>query len=314
MDQAAVHLLIGDAYRCERALRERDEAIRCEDPHVERHVRFADDVDVASLDIELRSQSLFSLARHFVVRRVDRAQPPKTWAELLARPLSPGTAVTLIAATLKSSSPIQKAVSKNGSVQQLPSPRRANDFLNAAQRLLAEQAIDLPTTAVRDVVVRCDNLLALSREADKLRAYAASGAADPEHLTRIVFPLAEQTVYPFYDQLGNRDLPTALRSLDQLRESPVRVLGGIIRHVTRLATIRILLDNKVPRAALASKMGVPDWLLRRLVGQAKRFRRSELLHCVRSGLDLDVRVKSGEIAPSDAVLQLMFAVAQPAGA
>lgn len=310
MDDAVVSLLVGDAYRCERALRVRHHAVCSNDPHVERHVRFADDVDVAALDMELRSQSLFSLARHFVIRRMERARTPKAWVEVLEQAPAPGTFVTLLAEDLKASSPILKAVTKKGTVDRLPSPRRANDFAKAAEQVLAEQDVELPPRAVRELVLRCDSLLALSQEARKLRAYTASASIDPDRLAQIVFPLAEQTVYPFYDQLGGRNLPAALRSLDQLRESPVRVLGGIIRHVTRLATVRILLEAKVPRPAMASAIGVPDWLLRRLIGQASHFRRDELLDCVRTGLDLDVRVKSGELAPSDAVLQLMFAITQ----
>jgi len=223
MSEPILKLFTGDPYRCEGALAAREAALRAQDPNLERHVHFADEVQVGSLELDLTSLSLFALGRHFVVRRVEKVRAPKTFVPLLEVPFAQGTY--------------------------------------------------------------------------------------QETIERTVFPSAERTVYPFYDRLGEGDLNATLTELRELREDPGRMLGGILRHLTRLVMVRLLIDQRTARSEMAASVGVQDWLLRRLIGQAQRRSLAELTAALRVGVNLDREIKSGRVRPADALMSLVFAAA-----
>ncbi len=307
MSEPILRVFTGDPYRCERALAAREAALRAEDPNLERHVRFADEVQVGTLELDLTSLSLFALGRHFVVRRVEKVRVPKSFARLLEVPFAEGTYLTLIAADLRATDPIAKAAEARDALVPLPAPR-GNAVPGSAREILAERGVELTGPAFREFLHRCGNdLLTIAQEADKLRALAPDRPLDEATVKRTVFPSAERTVYPFYDRLGEGDLNAALTELRELREDPGRILGGILRHLTRLAMIRLLLDRKTTKPEMAAAVGIQDWLLRRLIGQAQRRSLKELAAALRCGVDLDRRIKGGLVRPDDALMELVLA-------
>ncbi len=301
-------LIVGDPYRRERALAEREAAIRGEDPTCERHARFVDEVDVASLDTELQSAPLFALGRHFVIRRADGIRKPAPWVEALGRPLPPATFVTLLADELKATSPLVKFFQARGAVTTLPSPS-ARDAEQAVRDVAAATGLRLRADAAAILARRTGgDLLSAAGEAAKLALFAREGDVSAEVADRLVFPAAEPTAYPFYDRLGERDLPSSLRALVDVREDAGRLLGGAVRHLARLAALRLLVDRGVPEQEMAQLAGLPPWLLRRLLSQARRFRLEEAAAALDLGVRLDAQVKSGGIQASDALLKLAFGV------
>lgn len=311
MSEPILRLFTGDPYRCEGALAAREAALRAQDPNLERHVHFADEVQAGALELDLTSLSLFALARHFVVRRVEKVRAPKSFAPLLETPFAQGTYLTLIAADLRATSPIAKAAKARDALVSLPAPR-GNAVRGSAKEILAERGVSLTESAFREFLHRSGNdLLTIAQEADKLRSLASERPLDEAAIERTVYPSAERTVYPFYDRLGEGDLNATLAELRELREDPGRVLGGILRHLTRLVMIRLLLDRRTERSEMAASVGVQDWLLRRLVGQAQRRSLKELTAALRLGVDLDREIKSGLVHPADALMSLVFAAAGP---
>ena len=311
MNEPQLVLFHGDAYRCERSLREREAALRLADPSLERHVLFAEEVDVASLDIELQSVALFALGRHFVIRHVDRIRAPKSWVSWIDKGVPSGTFVSLIAEDLKATSPIRKAAEKAGRVVALPAPQ-PRSAAQTVRSVAVELGVRLSAAAAEMIAQRTGGeLFSVVREAEKLRSFAAADPIPDEAVAALTFSGIEQTVYPFYDRLGERDLAGALRALDELREDPGRLLGGAIRHLTRLTTLRLLIEQRVPQAKMASLAGLPDWLLRRLLAQARRFRLEEATAALDLGIRLDTEVKSGGIQALDALLKLLLEATLP---
>ncbi len=317
MDALPVVLFFGDPYRCERALAEREQALRAADPTIERQARFADEVDVAALDMEIQSTPLFALGRHFVVRGIERARKPKPWVLLATKDLPASTFLSFVgSADVKASHPLVKACEARGAAVGLPAPP-VRSVAQSARGVLGEYGLRPSSTAVEDLVARTGgDLLAVATEARKLRAFAGTSEIGPAAVASLVFPGAEPTVYPFFDRLGERDRVAALRALDDLRDDAGRILGGAVRHLARLAMLRVLLDKRVPQATMADLASLPDWLLRRLIVQAKRFRLEEATAALDLGVRLDTEVKSGGRSAPDALLELVFSVtsASPASA
>jgi DNA polymerase III delta subunit len=312
VSEPQVTLLVGDAFRCERALAERETALRESDPACERRVIFGDELDPASFEIELRSTSLFSLGRHFVVRQVDRTKAARATADALDGEFPRETFVTLIASELAGTNPIFKTCKTRGAVASLPAPR-GRGVATAAREVLASIGIDASPGAIRRLVYRTGgNLLGISEEAKKIRALAPEAPLTEEVVERVVFPSAERKAYPFFDRLGERTLPGALADLADLREDSGQLLSGAVRHLARLAMIRAIQEGKGPRQRLADAIGLPDWLCRRLADQARHHTLDSLSLALTAGVSLDLRMKRGEISPDDALLRLVFAVTTPA--
>jgi DNA polymerase III delta subunit len=309
MSESQIRLLVGDAYRCERALAEREQDLRTADPEIERHVLFGDELDASSFEIELRSSSLFALGRHFLLRQADRVRAPKSLVAALEDEIPAETFVTLLARELKGTNPILKLLKKRGAVVSLPAPK-GRSVASSARDLLHDLGVDGSTESLRRMVFRNGgDLLGIAQEGRKLRSFNPDAPLTPETVDRMVFPSAERTVYPFFDRLGERKLPEALAELGALRDDPGRMLGGALRHLARLAMVRVVLDQNGPRRSVADALGLPDWMCRRLIAQAKTRRLADLARALGEGVRLDVRVKSGEITARDALLELTFAAA-----
>ncbi len=308
MPEPQIVLYVGDAYMCGRSLGEREVALHESDPEIERHVAFGDEVDPASLHTELRSTSLFSLGRHFIIRRPERCKASKALARAVEGEIPIETFVTFVSAELKGTNPILKLCKAKNAVVSLPAPR-GRGVPAAARKILADRGVDASTAAIQRLVFRTGgDLLGIAQEASKLRTLCAGEPLTEEIVDRVVFPSAERTVFPFLDRLGERRMSAALAALRELRDDPGRTLGGAVRHLARLTMIRVALDRTGTRKRkLSEAVGLPDWLCRRLVDQAKRHTLDELARALRTGISLDVEIKRGEISSEDALLKLVFA-------
>ncbi len=311
MSEPQLWLITGDPYLCEQALFRRETALLAIDPGIERHGLFADELDLSSLDIELRSCSLFALGRHFVIRKIEKNRSAKALAAILEKPFPEGTYLTLLAEPLKVTNAVLKAAKAQDAVIALPTPKGAA-LQRTARGIVEEFGLALPDSVARTLLTECgSDLLSLRNELDKLRSVAGSDPISEATAHELCFNHTEATVYPFYDRLGEGQLPAALGELDGLREDSGRIVGGIIRHFTRLVMVRLLLDQRRPQSEIASKIGVQDWLCRRLIGQAKRRSFEVLVKALRLGVKLDKHIKQGRIAPDDALMQLILAATAP---
>jgi DNA polymerase III delta subunit len=320
MSEPQFRMMTGDAYLCDRALAAREAQLQAMDPGIERHGLFADELDISSLDVELRSCSLFALGRHFVIRKIEKNRKGKALAAVLDKPLPEGTFLTLLAGPLKATNAVLKMVkvksksedSDNAMLSVLPTPK-GTALQQAARSVLVASGLTLSNTVARTLLMECgDDLMALHSELGKLKSLAGDHPIPEVAARELCFNHTEATVYPFYDQLGSGNLAQALSELEGLREDAGRIVGGIIRHFTRLVMVRLLLDQRRPQSEIASMMGMQDWLCRRLIGQAKRRSFAPLAHALRLGVKLDQRIKQGRIAPDDALMQLILASAQSA--
>lgn len=311
MSEPQLRLITGDPYLCDQALAAREAALLAMDPGIERHGMFADELDLSSLDIEFRSCSLFALGRHFVIRRIEKNQSAKALASILEKPFPEGTYLTLLAGPLKATNAVLKVAKSRDAVVALPTPR-GTALQRTARGILEESGLALPSPVARMLLTECgDDLLSLNNELGKLRLLAGRDPIPEVAARELCFNHAEATVYPFYDRLGEGKLPAALGELDGLREDSGRIVGGIVRHLTRLVMVRLLLDQRQPQSEIASKIGMQDWLCRRLIGQAKRRSFETLVSALRLGVKLDQRIKQGRIAPDDALMHLILAATAP---
>ncbi len=307
MPEPQLALIFGDPFRCEQALQARHTRIIEEHPEAERHTLFGDELDLSALMVELQSASLFAESRHFVVRHAE-AIKAKPFSALIERDLPSGTYLTFLAPGLKGTSPLIKAARKRGIVQALP-PIKGKALERTVSELMVAQGVHLDPQALNGLIARCNgDLLVLSQEARKLRSFSPEGTIDRDAIEKVGFSTGEGSIYPLLDRIGEHNLPEGLATLSRLHEDPGRVFSGVVRHLTKLLMVRVLLDSKVAEAKMATLLGTPSWLVRRLATQAKEHSTQRLTAALDLGINLDLEVKRGGIRPSDALLKLILSV------
>ncbi|MGZ5318818.1 MAG: DNA polymerase III subunit delta [Actinomycetota bacterium] len=125
--------------------------------------------------------------------------------------------------------------------------------------------------------------------------------------------LGEQKVWDLCDRAFGKDLPGAIRSLRSLeegRDDPLKVLGGVSSRLRDLIRVRALPD-RLPPAQVAKAAGLRfDWQARRYQQQARNFSMAQLLSLHERITEADRALKSG--STGDIVMPaLITAIAAP---
>ena len=125
--------------------------------------------------------------------------------------------------------------------------------------------------------------------------------------------LGEQKVWDLCDRAFGKDLPGAIRSLRSLeegRDDPLKVLGGVSSRLRDLIRVRALPD-RLPPAKVAKAAGLRfDWQARRYQQQAQNFSMAQLLALHERISEADRALKSG--STGDIVMPaLITAIAAP---
>jgi DNA polymerase III delta subunit len=299
-------LLHGDPYRSACALAERHEAIAQDAPEVERRPLFMDEIDWAAWAIELRSEGLFSPARHFVVRSAGKQASAKPLLEALTGDLAANTFVTLVFADLRATSPLLKGFKGLGKAIALPTPK-GTSLRSAVRSILQDAGCPAPPALIEAMLERSGNdLLHHDHEARKLATYLGDARSErvPESL---LYTAGERTMWTLLDSIGARDVVAAFGELGRLHEDPGRLLAMSIRHLGRVTMVRTMLDDDVPQSDIASITGSRGWMLNKLLRQARAWRSLEIRAALRSSIALDISVKDGERRAADALAELILA-------
>ena len=118
--------------------------------------------------------------------------------------------------------------------------------------------------------------------------------------------LGERKVWDLCDRAFAKDLPGAIRSLRSIeegRDDPLMVLGGIASRLRDIMKVRALPD-RMPPAELARAAGLRfDWQARRYQQQARNFSMGQLVALHERLVEADRAMKSG--ANGDVVMPML---------
>jgi DNA polymerase-3 subunit delta len=124
----------------------------------------------------------------------------------------------------------------------------------------------------------------------------------------VVATTRQRTVFELCDAVGQRKRERALLVLGSItaaRESGVRVVSMLARHVRQLATARTLLAQRLNKFEMASALGMPPFFVDGITDQARRLDGTQLgrMHDALYRADLDL--KSSRI-PDDNILERLI--------
>lgn len=150
-----------------------------------------------------------------------------------------------------------------------------------------------------------DDMLFIVQELEKLLCYTMNRevieAADVE---AVCSDQIAGKIFQMVDAIGKREQRQALdlyHDLLALREPSLRILYLIIRQFRILMRLKEMEQMGFDHKGMASMAGVPEFAVRKYLGQARKFSGEQLEHAVKEGVAADEQIKTGQIAERLAV-------------
>jgi DNA polymerase III subunit delta len=160
-----------------------------------------------------------------------------------------------------------------------------------------------------------NNLRSLDQELAKLAGrldYA--GAVRAEDVRALVSPSPQADIFGMVDALGVGNHDAALRLFHTLLADdakPLYLLAMISRQIRLILAAKDLQENeRLDRAALAKRLGVPPFVAEKLLEQSRLFSFQDLHKLLERVLEVDQGIKTGQIEPVLSLELLILAMCQ----
>lgn len=141
-----------------------------------------------------------------------------------------------------------------------------------------------------------NDLWALSNEIDKLMLYSEGQPIQEKHIQEVVAPAQETNIFHLVDALLQRRSIVASRQLHQLLfrgMAPPQLIVLIARQLRLLVLTQEFRAQRLPETEIQKRLGVADFVFRRLLVQAKQYTLPQLTHAYKMLLDTDLAIKTG---------------------
>lgn len=225
------------------------------------------------------AQTLPMLAKYRMVVVRDLSLMPADEADaLLAYFDKPNPSTVVVALTSKLDKRLKTfaAASKKGWLHVLEAPRSVAPWV---RNEAAQRGIDIDSTAVSRLVETVGNDLSrLAMSIEQLGLFVAGrGEARPvtsDDVDELIADTRERSVFELTDAIGAADRARALAAVASLcdrRESAVGVVVMMARYVRHLTLVHALRNEGAARGAWASRIGVPPFVVDKLIAHAKHY-------------------------------------------
>jgi DNA polymerase III subunit delta len=233
------------------------------------------------------------------------ADPPERLVSILAE-RAPTTLLCLVAhAKVPDRNPVLAAVKALGGVVTFHPAKKGRELRTWVEGEIAARNLRLGAGSVEHLVrVAGPELGTIASELDKLVAYAAGR---PLPLRDVRLAVAGDEESGLYDTLGDLLGPTPARGADSIdrllaegRAGPylLAILAGQIRD---LLLVQAYLQTHGSASGLAAAIGKPDWMVERLVRQARQVPAPVAARWLGALHEADRKLKIGEISDTDGV-------------
>jgi DNA polymerase-3 subunit delta len=231
------------------------------------------------------------LVRDLSLLPADDAEP---LVQYFAKP-SPSTVLVALASKLDKRMKIFAAASKKGYLHVLEAPRQLGAWVRAEAQA---QGVKLEASALGRLIDAVgDDLSRLSIAIEQLGLYAHGRTVNGDDVDELVADTRERSVFELTDAIGAGDRARALAAVASLcdqRESAVGVVVMLARHIRQLSTLHALRSANVPRSEWASRIGVPPFVVDKLLAQQRLYTPSALARATRRLAEAD-RALKGDI-------------------
>jgi DNA polymerase-3 subunit delta len=261
-----------------------------------------------------RTGSLFATRRAVVVRGADGLKGEGDELPALLEDPSPEARLILLAAKPDKRRAAWKRLLDAAEVHSAE-PLKGRAARGYVQDQVRRRKLALEEEAFEELFERVgQDLRRLMGELDKLEAFAEGqkGALGAEEVAAVLGRGLAQPLYRIGDAFTmRRRLPllALMETVLEEGEPPLKVLATLHYAARRVRAARALRDARLPREALAGRLGVPPFKVQELMEATRAWSDAELERAVAALSEADRRVKTG----ADARAALTAAVLEATG-
>jgi DNA polymerase-3 subunit delta len=187
---------------------------------------------------------------------------------------SPNPSTTLVATAdkLDKRTKFYTALSKRKLIHELSVPKNLGDWAahEAAERDIAME----PRAAARLADVIGKDLARMALAVEQLGLYAGDRAITGDDVDDLIADTRERSVFELIDAIGAGKRAAALAAVGRLceqRQSAIGVVVMLARFMRQIGLCHQAQARRLPNNAAASLIGVPHFLVSRLMAQARRY-------------------------------------------
>ena len=221
------------------------------------------------------AQTLPMMAKHRMVFVRDLGLLPADEAEPVINYLSkpnPSTVLVAITSKLDKRLKLFAQLSKKGFLHVLEAPRQVGPWVREEAKL---KGVRMDSAAMSRLVDTVGNDLSrLSLAIEQLGLYAGDRPVTSDDVDELIADTRERSVFELTDAIGAADRGRALAAVASLcdqRESAVGVVVMLARHIRQLSMLHTCRMHGVPRSEWNQRIGVPPFVVDKLVAQAKSY-------------------------------------------
>ena len=221
------------------------------------------------------AQTLPMMAARRMVFVRDLTLLPSDDAEALlayiAKP-NPSTVIVGLVTKIDKRLKLWAQLSKKGFLHILEAPRQVAPWVRAEA---AAKNVRIEPQAINRLIDTVGNDLSrLSLSLEQLGLYAGDRPVTSDDVDDLVADTRERSVFELTDAIGAADRPRAMAAVSSLcdqRESAVGVVVMLARHIRQLSILHHLRATNVPRPQWGQAIGVPPFIVDKLVAQSRSF-------------------------------------------
>jgi len=213
---------------------------------------------------------------------------------------SPTTVLVAITSKLDKRMKFYAAASKKGWVHVLEAPRQPAPWIRDEAKA---RGVKISGDAVERLADAVGNDLSrLALVIDQLSVYAAGKQVSADDVEDLVADTRERSVFELTDAIGAGDLSGALvavASLCDQRQSALGVIAMLARFVRQIGQLHAARAAGLGKGELASAVGVPPFVVDKLIQQARRLSPAAVTRAQRVLHDADRALKGQPIDDVD---------------
>jgi DNA polymerase-3 subunit delta len=221
------------------------------------------------------AQTLPMMAKYRMVFVRDLSLMPADQAEpvlaYLAKP-NPSTVLVAVASKVDKRLKVFAQLSKKGFLHVLDAPRQVAPWVREEAKL---KKVNIDSAAINRLVDTVGNDLSrLSLAIEQLGLFAGDRPVTSDDVDELIADTRERSVFELTDAIGAADRPRALAAVASLcdqRESAVGVVVMLARHIRQLTLLHTMKAHNVPRPEWAGRIGVPPFVVDKLMAQARSY-------------------------------------------
>lgn len=151
-------------------------------------------------------------------------------------------------------------------------------------------------------------MTSLAGEIEKIAAFSGAEIICKADIDAVTEPVLDAVVFRMTDMIAAGDYGNALVTLQKLlkmQQEPIVILAAVGSHLRRLGTARTLLDRGGNAGELAKLCGVADFVARKAMDAARRFRPEFFKKAMELVLETDMKMKTS-FDDSERLLEMLI--------